>query len=111
MILQHGNLLLGFCEKDHSDTSGMVTFFFSTKEEVNQHYEILKDIATSQPKENPKYNIYHFFAKDPEGRNVEFQSFLHQVQPFETSMETLVQRRSIREFTESRLDLVSNIAK
>jgi len=98
-ILQHGNLLLGFCEKDHSDTDGVVTFFFSTKEEVEQHYKMLKEIVTSQPKENPRYGIYHFFAKDPEGRDVEFQSFLHPVLPFETSMETLVQRRSIREFT------------
>ena len=25
---------------------------------------------------NEKYEIYHFFAKDPEGRAVEFQKFL-----------------------------------
>jgi hypothetical protein len=33
------------------------------------------------PKTNERYRIYHFFGKDPEGRNIECQAFLHPVQP------------------------------
>jgi len=39
----------------------------------------LKDIATTEPKENTKYRIYNSFGVDPEGRKVEFQHFLHRV--------------------------------
>jgi hypothetical protein len=37
------------------------------------------DIAYDPPKINEKYEIYHFFASDPENRVIEFQSFLHPV--------------------------------
>ena len=29
------------------------------------------------PRENPRYQIYHFFARDPAGYRVEVQRFLH----------------------------------
>jgi histidyl-tRNA synthetase len=35
--------------------------------------------AVSSPRENSKYRIYHFYARDPEGRSIEFQSFLHPI--------------------------------
>jgi len=35
----------------------------------------LKDIALFEPKDNPDYKIYHFFAKDTEGRSIDFQYF------------------------------------
>lgn len=41
----------------------------------------LGDIATTGPRENTKYRIYHFFGVDPEGRTVEFRHFLHPVPP------------------------------
>ena len=74
-IFQFENMLFGFCQRDQVDDQGMITFFYSSHEEVNQMYRLLKDIAVSEPKDNPKYKIYHFFAKDPEGRNIEFQYF------------------------------------
>lgn len=37
----------------------------------------LEDIADGKPRHNERYQIYQFFAKDPEGRNLEFQAFLH----------------------------------
>ena len=76
MIFKAGNMLFGFCQREKAETQGMITFFVETKKEVDDFYQKFKKIALSPPKENPKYQIYHFFAKDPEGRYVEFQKFL-----------------------------------
>jgi hypothetical protein len=79
MILRHENLLLGFCSRPEIDRSGIITFFYKTKGEVDAIYEALSDIAHDVPKMNEKYQIYHFFASDPENRVIEFQCFLHPV--------------------------------
>ncbi len=81
IILSQGNLLLGFCDREVPELEGMVTFFYPTKEDVDAMYDMLSHIATSQPVENEKYQIYQFFAEDPEGRALEFQAFLHQIEP------------------------------
>ena len=78
-ILRHGNLLVGFHRQSSPDLDGLLTFFYDTKEKVDAMYAQLKDIATTQPKENSTYRIYNFFGVDPEGRKVEFQHFLHPV--------------------------------
>ena len=84
-MLSHGNMILGFHEqKDALDVDSLFTFFYQTKKEVDQMYETLKDIALSPPKTNEKYSIYQFFAKDPEGRLVEIQKFLHELPPLNT---------------------------
>jgi len=80
VILSHGNLLIGFCQRDRSETEGMITFFYPSKEEVDIIFAELRDIATTGPIENPQYRIYQFFAVDPEGRALEFQTFLHPLQ-------------------------------
>lgn len=80
-VLRKGNLLLGFCQRDSKETEGMITIFFDTKEEVDHIYNKLEMISEFPPKENPRYKIYQFFAKDPEGRVLEFQAFLHPVEP------------------------------
>lgn len=98
VILRHGNLLLGFCEREPADRGGCCTFFYDTRSEVDDMYERFKDAAMDEPKVNERYNIYNFFAKDPEGRTVEFQSFLHDVEPYLSSDELLLDRRSIRNF-------------
>ncbi|MBN1677309.1 MAG: VOC family protein [Candidatus Thermoplasmatota archaeon] len=74
-ILHHGNLMLGFCQRERADACGIITFYFSSTEEVDGRYEDLKDLAEGPPKENPKYRIYHFFLRDPEGRRLEIQKF------------------------------------
>lgn len=74
-IYQHGNMLLGFCDRDKPDTEGMITFYYATREEVDAMYKKFSSIADDPPKENDRYKIYHFFAKDPEGRTIEFQYF------------------------------------
>ncbi len=99
IILQHGNLLFSFCRSEKIDAFGCITFFYHTKEEVDSMYEKLKDVATSEPQVNQQFNIYNFFAKDPEGRTIEFQVFNHRLRPFYLSDECLVLRRSVREFS------------
>lgn len=75
VILRFGNLLFGFCQRDKADLDALITFFYEKKEDVDHAYKKFKDVAVSAPKKNPNYPIYNFFAKDPEGRNIEFQYF------------------------------------
>lgn len=82
-ILAHGNFIFGFHLQNSVSKDVMLTFFYRTNDEVDVMYQRLKNVATSPPKVSTKYNIYHFFAKDPEGRNIEFQHFLHKVPPIE----------------------------
>lgn len=78
-ILRHDNLLLGFCDGDDIDSAGVVTLFFEDRDTVDARYEDLSDIADEQPSYNEEYDIYQFFAEDPEGRTLEFQTFEHDV--------------------------------
>jgi hypothetical protein len=77
VILRNGNLLLGLCQANEAETSGMITFFYQTKAEVNAMYEGFKESATHFPAVEDEFRIYQFFANDPEGRMLEFQTFLH----------------------------------
>ncbi len=79
IILKHGNLLLGFCQREELDTQGIITFVYENTDQVYNMYKKFRVEAMAEPVVNEKYNIYHFFAKDPEGRLVEFQNFLQQV--------------------------------
>lgn len=74
-IFLHGNMLFGLCQREEADTLGMITFFYSSRESVDEMYEKFKELAVEKPKDNETYRIYHFYAKDPEGRNIEFQYF------------------------------------
>lgn len=98
IVLKHGNLLLGFCQRESADTSGILTFLYEEKHEVDDMFARLEKLSTTKPVENEKYRIYHFFASDPEGRRIEFQSFLHPVEPYMAGDDLLIQRRSIRHF-------------
>lgn len=80
-ILRHGNLLIGFHQQSQADLDGLITFFYETAAEVVQMHARLRNVAAAEPRENPKYQIYHFYATDPEGRKIEFQQFLHPVPP------------------------------
>ena len=81
VILKHDNFLFGFCERegDATDCCWLLTFFYPTPAEVDAIYEKMKDRVVTKPLKNDKYNIYQFFAKDPEGRGLEFQAFLHEI--------------------------------
>lgn len=77
-ILRHGNMLIGFHETGSADTGCLLTFFYETREAVDAIYRDL-GAPGPVPRVNEKYRIYHFFSKDPEGRDMEFQAFLHPV--------------------------------
>jgi hypothetical protein len=79
IILKHDNFLLGFCQREKISTGCLITFFYQTKQEVDTMFQILKDHAVTTPTKNTKYNIYQFFAKDPEDRDLEFQAFFHEI--------------------------------
>lgn len=103
IILKHGNLLLGFCQNDTCDTNGIITFFYPDKNGVDEAYTKLEEEAVTEPKKNEKYRIYHFFARDPEGRTVEFQCFLHPLEPYKDAVNILLTRRSIRQYTDAQI--------
>lgn len=93
--------MLGFCERNKIDTSGMITLFFQTREEVDEMHEKLEKTALQDPSENQKYKIYQFYARDPENRMIECQCFLHDLNPYLTGEQLLVTRRSVRTFRET----------
>lgn len=66
---------IGFCERDTFDNNGIICFVYDNKSQVDKKYSELEDISQNKPALNNKYNIYQFFATDPEGRTLEFQSF------------------------------------
>lgn len=74
-ILKYGTMLLGFCQREIVDACGIITFVYDAKEGVDEIYQKLLPIADAPPHDNPEYRIYQFFAKDPEGRVIEFQYF------------------------------------
>jgi nitroreductase len=98
IIFQHGNFLFGFCRRDSIDTGGLLTFFYDNRQAVDTMYQKLKDVAISKPVNNDTYDIYQFFAHDPEGRQLEFQYFNHPVSDHLSGGELLLTRRSIRQF-------------
>ncbi len=76
-ILRHENLLIGFQQHSRPDTGGVITFFYPERQAVDAIYEELRDTALEPPRVNERYSIYNFFARDPDGRLIEFQQFLH----------------------------------
>ena len=80
VIFKHDNFLFGFCEREGEIGVGwLLTFFYQTPAEVDALYEKMESQAISKPIKNDKYDIYQFYAKDPEGRDLEFQAFLHEI--------------------------------
>jgi len=102
-IFEKGNLQLGFCEGDTIDNDGIITFYFDTKKEVDEFYKNKELKVTEEPQENKDFNIYQFFTEDPEGRTLEFQTFLHNTKPYLTGKELLLKRRSHREYLDKEI--------
>ena len=82
-ILRHENLLIGFQQHSTSDIAGILTFFYPGKSGVDAMYQALRNVALDPPRTNERYRIYHFFARDPDGRVIEFQQFLHDLPPWQ----------------------------
>lgn len=75
----NGDSFIGFCERkavsiNHDDL--ILTF---VTDDVDEWYERLKGknaIVVGKPEKNEQYQIYHFFARDPNGYRIEIQQFL-----------------------------------
>ena len=80
-ILQYDNMLFGFCDADTAETAGVLTFVTENRTGVDEFYDRFEDRARGEPIVNEAYDIYQFFADDPEGRTMEFQTFLHETAP------------------------------
>jgi len=78
-ILRHGQFLFGFCQREEPETCGILTFVYPDREGVDRMYELFKEEALDAPRDNPRYPIYNFFARDPEGRLIEFQMFTREL--------------------------------
>lgn len=80
-VLKYDNQLLGFCDREAAETMGTITFVVEDPAAVDALHDELADVARGPPRENERYEIYQFFADDPEGRTVEVQTFLHPTPP------------------------------
>lgn len=80
-ILKHDNLLLGFCDGENPETEGVITLVYEDRAAVDEMHSTLSEIARDTPEYNEAYDIYQFFADDPEGRTLEFQTFEHETSP------------------------------
>ncbi|MFP4643142.1 MAG: hypothetical protein ACLFM0_02175 [Spirochaetales bacterium] len=98
-ILQHENLLVGFQNAGstpgraaagsvvsegkptvhHDPARALLTFFYPSREQTDAMYRVLSDRALAPPNENTQYRIYNFYARDPENRLIECQTFLHEL--------------------------------
>jgi len=77
-ILRAGDFRFGFCARETAETEGVITFVYDDRAGVDDAYEDLEARADGEPRYNETYEIYQFFASDPEGRTVEFQTFEHE---------------------------------
>ncbi|PSP43548.1 glyoxalase [Halobacteriales archaeon QH_6_64_20] len=85
-VLRYDSFLFGFCDVEGSedtdvDRDGTITFVYDSRAAVDRAYERLGDRPRDEPTENEPYEIYNFFADDPEGRTIECQTFLHPIDP------------------------------
>ncbi|WP_435318240.1 VOC family protein [Haloarchaeobius sp. TZWSO28] len=80
-ICKYDNLLFGFCDADETETEGVLTFVTEDRAGVDEFYERFADRARDEPSVNEAFDIYNFFAEDPDGRTMEFQTFLHETDP------------------------------
>jgi nitroreductase len=103
-IYKKGNLILGFLQSDQAETQGIITIFNQRKTEIDQYYKKYANLVTQDLKVNEKFNIYHFYICDPEGRKIEFQTFLHPLNAYHSLDEGLVKRRSIRNFKDKQVE-------
>lgn len=79
-ILEYEGFRFGFCDADdgETETEGIVTFVTDDRAGVDAFHERVGDAAREEPHVNEPYEIYQFFADDPDGRTAEFQTFLHE---------------------------------
>lgn len=70
---------VGFCihiEVVQGERSPIITFVAEDVDSVYQRVTASGVAVDHPPQENPRYHIYHFFTKDPNGYTIEVQRFL-----------------------------------
>lgn len=71
---------IGFCTHHPQEQNNhtCITFVYSNVQSVKNIYEELKTKINvqSQPSNNEKFKIFHFYATDFENNTIEFQTFL-----------------------------------
>lgn len=70
---------LGFCQREGVRPSPEGIVYTFVTDDVDGWYAFLKERdvdLVKAPEENPAYNIYHFFFRDPNGYLLEVQKFL-----------------------------------
>lgn len=82
-ILARGGFRFGLCDAPdgETETEGILTFVSPDREGVDRLHDRVGDAARETPHVNEEYDIYQFFADGPDGRTVEFQTFLHDTPP------------------------------
>lgn len=78
------NAFIGLCENPEVTINPSGVILTLVTPEVNTWYEVLiqKGISIEKPPTyNPKYNIEHFFLRDPDGYLIEIQKFLDPTWP------------------------------
>jgi hypothetical protein len=76
-VFEHGGFRFGFCDRSHTDDCGYLTLTYPDRAGVDAAYEALADVADDEPTHSAEYEIYRFLATDPDGRNLEIQTFEH----------------------------------
>lgn len=79
-----GGGYLGFCRSDSAPPADDRLILTFVCEDVDSWHARLtaQGVATDgPPRENEQYQIYHFFARDPDGYRLEVQRFLHPFPP------------------------------
>lgn len=74
-ILEFEGFRFGFCDADETEAGGILTFVYDSPDAVDAMHAAVGDAAREEPRENETYDIYQFFADDPDGRTAEFQYF------------------------------------
>ena len=75
-----GGGYLGLCQSDAplaADDRLILTFVTEQVDEWHTRLEAQGVPTDGPPRENARYQIYHFFARDPDGYRLEVQRFLH----------------------------------
>lgn len=71
---------LGLCQSDDPFVANERMILTLVTEQVEAWHTRLQaqGVPTdAPPRENPRFRIYHFFARDPDGYRIEIQRFLH----------------------------------
>ncbi|MEF8800620.1 MAG: VOC family protein [Halolamina sp.] len=74
-ILSFEGFRFGFCDGEETEENGILTFVYDDEDAVDAMHEQVSEAAEEEPHVNERYEIYQFFASDPDGRTAEFQTF------------------------------------